>query len=112
MLLRKPYRRTAKKKALRTANTACNSSSNVGAPSLFSLLAALTLLVLLLILVFLEGSTSPPALLTLADFSDLLVPLVRPAFLDIVNPFIRDNGSSPTSLILASLILAKDTPYS
>ena len=109
---RKPYSRAAKKKALRTANAACNSSSNVGAPSPSSPPAAPAPLVLLPIPMFLKGSTSPPALLALADFPALLVLLVRLAFLDIVNPFMRDDSSSPTSLMLAFLMLARDTPCS
>jgi len=110
MPLRKPYSRTAKKKAPRTADAARDSSSDVGAPGPSGPPAAPAPPVLPPIPVFPGGSAGPPALPALADFPALPVPPVRPAFLDIVNPFMRDDGSSPASPVLASPVLAGDTP--
>jgi hypothetical protein len=101
MLPRKPCGRAAKTKAPRTANAARDSSSNVGAASPSSLLAPPVLPVLPPIPLYLEEPASPPALplrvlsgsLALPALPALLVPPVRPAFLNVVNLYLRYDSS-------------------
>jgi hypothetical protein len=118
MLPRKPCGRAAKTKAPRTANAARDSFSNVGAASPSSPLAPPVLPVLPVlppIPLYLEEPASPPALplrvlsgsLALPALPALLVPPVRPAFLNVVNLYLRYDSSPPSSLVLV-----KDTPYS
>ena len=118
---RKTRGRAAKNKAPRTTDAARDTSSDVGAPGPSGLPAppAPPVPPVLPPIPVSRGEpvgpSAPPLRLpsdslaspspALPAFPDLPVPPVRPAFLDFVNPFLRDDGSSP-----ASPSLTGDTP--